>query len=165
VTSAATAPVRVHLGFGSNLDDPAAQVRTAIAEVGAIPGVTLVCSSSLYRTAPLGPAGQPDYVNAVAACDTTLEPHALLDALQAIETAHGRVRAERWGARTLDIDLLLYGERVIADARLTVPHAELGAREFVVLPLLEIAPDLVVPGLGPLRALAARFDPDSVTRL
>ncbi|MBI4693592.1 MAG: 2-amino-4-hydroxy-6-hydroxymethyldihydropteridine diphosphokinase [Gammaproteobacteria bacterium] len=165
MTSAASAPVRVHLGFGSNLDDPAAQVLTAVAEVGAIPGVTLVCCSNLYRTTPLGPAGQPDYVNAVAACDTTLEPHALLDALQAIETAHGRVRAERWGARTLDIDLLLYGERVIADARLTVPHAELAAREFVVLPLLEIAPDLVVPGLGPVRKLAARFDPDSVTRL
>ena len=165
MTRAACAPVRVHLGFGSNLDDPVRQVQTALAEIGALPGVALVRCSSLYRTAPLGPAGQPDYVNAVAACDTTLEAHALLDALQAIEAAHGRVRAERWGARTLDIDILLYGDEVIADDRLTVPHPELAAREFVVLPLFEIAPELVIPGRGPLRALAARFASDSVSRL
>jgi 2-amino-4-hydroxy-6-hydroxymethyldihydropteridine diphosphokinase len=166
MTSAAPVPVRVYLGFGSNLDGPERQVRAAVAEVGALSGTTLHVCSSLYRTAPLGPADQPAYINAVACFETTLAPHDLLDALNRLEAAHGRVRGgERWGARPLDIDILLYGERTIADARLTVPHAGLAAREFVLIPLCEIAPELDVPGLGRVRELAARFAPDSVIRL
>ena len=159
MAAAMVAPVRVYLGFGSNLEDPERQVRSAVDEVGALPGIVLVRCSSLYRTAPLGPPGQPDYINAVAAYDTTLEPHPLLDALQGLEAAHGRVRAERWGARTLDVDILLYGRCEIADVRLTVPHAHLAEREFVLIPLVEIAPDLEIPRQGSVRALAARLAP------
>lgn len=113
--------------------------------------------SSLYRSAPLGPANQPDYVNAVMAVETALAPLALLDALQALETAFGRVRhGERWGPRTLDLDILLYGSEILATDRLTVPHPGLAEREFVLYPLQEIAPDLNIPGLGPLADLVRR---------
>lgn len=102
----------------------------------------------------MGPAGQPDYVNAVMAIDTVLEPHQLLTDLQAIETAQGRVRlGERWGPRTLDLDILLYGDQIMSTDRLTVPHAGLAQREFVLYPLEEIAPGLIIPSLGPLRDL------------
>jgi 2-amino-4-hydroxy-6-hydroxymethyldihydropteridine diphosphokinase len=113
--------------------------------------------SSLYRSAPMGPANQPDYVNAVMAVETALAPLALLDALQALETAFGRVRhGERWGPRTLDLDILLYGSEILATDRLTVPHPGLAEREFVLYPLQEIAPDLNIPGLGPLADLVRR---------
>lgn len=142
------------VGLGSNLDGPAARVRWALEALGSLPRTQRVASSRLYGSAPMGPPGQPDYVNAVAWLTTALGPHALLDELQRIENEAGRVRTgERWGPRTLDLDLLLYGNRVIRDARLSVPHPGLAERAFVLVPLAEIAPDLDVPGQGRIDSL------------
>jgi len=157
---------RAYIGLGSNLDDPAAQVRRALDALVRLPDSRLHSHSSLYHSAPLGPADQPDYVNAVAALDTDLDAHALLHALQAIETAQGRVRGDqRWGPRTLDLDLLLYGDAVIDDAELTVPHPGLPVRAFVLYPLMEIVPGLTVPGRGSLQELVARCPRDGLARL
>jgi 2-amino-4-hydroxy-6-hydroxymethyldihydropteridine diphosphokinase len=143
--------VPAYIGLGGNLDDPMERIRSARQAIGAIEGVRETAFSSLYRSAPMGPADQPDYVNAVMAIETWLFPLELLDRLQAIETAFGRVRiGERWGPRTLDLDILLYGRETIASERLTVPHPGLAQREFVLYPLQEIAPHLEIPGLGPL---------------
>lgn len=144
---------RAYVALGSNLGGPVRQVRSALAELDALEGVRLLEHSPLYRSPPLGPGTQPDYVNAVALLETTLDPHRLLDRLQAIEQRHGRERGVRWGPRTLDLDLLLYGEQRIASPRLRVPHPELGRRPFVLVPLYDIAPDLELPGLGPLADL------------
>lgn len=144
--SAPAAPVRAYVGLGSNLDGPAKRLCRAFEALAALPATALIARSSLYRSAPMGPADQPDYVNAVAALDTELAPEALLDALQAIERTQGRVRGpERWGPRTLDLDLLLYGQRRIDTPRLQVPHPGLGERNFVLYPLQEIAPELRLP--------------------
>ncbi len=137
--------LRAWIGLGSNLEDPLAQVSTALQELKLLPDTTLAARSSLYRSDPVGPPGQPDYINAVAALDTRLEPEALLDALQAIEQMHQRVRKIHWGPRTLDLDLLLYGDQVISTPRLTVPHAYMTERNFVLWPLAELAPELILP--------------------
>lgn len=132
---------RVYIGLGSNLAEPRQQLRNAITALAAIPDSTLAAVSSLYLSDPLGPPDQQRYNNAVAALDTALPPLTLLDALQAIEQAHGRERkAERWGPRTLDLDILLFGDRLIDEARLRVPHYHMHARAFVLYPLAEIAP-------------------------
>jgi 2-amino-4-hydroxy-6-hydroxymethyldihydropteridine diphosphokinase len=137
---------RVYIGLGSNLATPLAQLRSALAALAALPQSNLIAQSSFYISDPLGPADQPRYVNAVAALDTDLSPLALLDALQSIEQEQGRTRkAERWGPRTLDLDILLFGERCLDEPRLTVPHYHLHARAFVLYPLAEIAPDLRLP--------------------
>lgn len=134
---------RVYLGLGSNLAEPLAQLRAALAALAALPRSALIAVSSFYASDPLGPADQPRYVNAVAALDTALAPLELLDALQAIELQQGRERkAERWGPRTLDLDILLFGERLLDEPRLRVPHYHLHARPFVLYPLAEIAPNL-----------------------
>jgi 2-amino-4-hydroxy-6-hydroxymethyldihydropteridine diphosphokinase len=146
--------VRAYIGLGSNLDNPRRHVRSAITQLAALPYTHLTVQSSLYRSEPMGPADQPDYINAVAAIDTLLTPYALLDALLGIERLHGRVRsATRWGPRTLDLDILIYGDRVIDDVRLTVPHPGIAQRAFVLHPLAEIAPEIEVPNKGPIRAL------------
>lgn len=150
---------RAFVGIGSNLDDPAAQVHRAIQALGAIAGSSCVAASRRYRNPPMGPADQPDYVNAVAALDTTLPPHDLLAALQALEAEAGRERnGRRWGPRPLDLDLLLYGESRIDTADLTVPHPGLTVRPFVLVPLAEIEPDRWVPGAGRVADLAAKVD-------
>ncbi|EWC40707.1 2-amino-4-hydroxy-6-hydroxymethyldihydropteridine diphosphokinase [Pseudomonas stutzeri] len=132
---------RIYIGLGSNLADPQQQLRGALQAMAELPQSRLVAVSSLYASDPLGPADQPRYVNAVAALDTSLAPLTLLDALQRIELAHGRERkAERWGPRTLDLDILLFGDRLIDEPRLQVPHYHLQARAFVLYPLAEIAP-------------------------
>lgn len=137
---------RVYIGLGSNLATPLAQLRSALTALTALPQTQLVAQSSFYASDPLGPADQPRYVNAVAALDTELSPLALLDALQTIELEQGRTRkAERWGPRTLDLDILLFGERQLDKPRLTVPHYHMHARAFVLYPLAEIAPDLQLP--------------------
>ncbi len=140
----------VYIGLGSNLDNPRQQVIDALAELQALPGCRLLNHSSLYRTRPVGPQDQPDFVNAVASLATRREPHALLDELQAIEQRHARVRSgAHWGPRTLDLDLLLYGERRIDTPRLRVPHPEMTRRAFVLVPLREIADEnLPIPGAG-----------------
>lgn len=142
------------IGLGSNLQQPLNQVHQAISELAEIAQTRVLQVSSFYRSVPMGPADQPDYINAVAEVETELEAHALLDALQAIEQQHGRAReGERWGPRTLDLDILLYSDAVIADERLQVPHPGLAERAFVLYPLAEILPDIVVPGRGRLGAL------------
>lgn len=157
---------RAYIGLGSNLDDPLTQIRQALAEIAQLPASRLTAQSSLYRTPPMGPPDQPPYINAVAALDTALAPHALLDELQKLETAHRRVRdGERWGPRTLDLDLLIFGSARLDDERLKVPHPGLPVRAFVLVPLAEIAPALDVPGVGPVTALLAGVDQTGVERL
>ena len=136
----------VYLGLGANLNAPRKQIHAAVTALKALKDVEFVCVSHDYASKPMGPQDQPDYVNAVACVKTALMPEQLLDLTQAIELEHGRVRKEqRWGPRTLDIDILLFGNDVIDTPRLTVPHYGLTEREFVVYPLLEIAPTLVLP--------------------
>ncbi|NQD93778.1 2-amino-4-hydroxy-6-hydroxymethyldihydropteridine diphosphokinase [Pseudomonas sp. CrR25] len=147
---------RVYIGLGSNLAEPLAQLRDALAALADLPQSRLAACSSFYASDPLGPTDQPRYVNAVAALDTALAPLALLDALQAIELNQGRVRkAERWGPRTLDLDILLFGERLLDEPRLRVPHYHLHARPFVLYPLAELAPALRLPDGRRLDALLA----------
>ena len=126
----------------------------ALSELAELPSTEMLHHSRLYRSAPLGPVDQPDYVNAVAALDTRLDAYELLAALQALEHMHGRVRAGmRWGPRTLDLDLLVFGDLRLASESLTVPHPGIAERDFVLRPLAEIAPTLEIPGLGPVQAL------------
>ncbi len=134
------------IAIGSNLGNPVEKAKLAIEALRAMPDSRLVSCSSLYCSKPMGPSDQPDYINAVAQVETDLEPLALLDTLQQIELEKGRVRKdERWGPRTLDLDILLYGDKQIASERLTVPHYGMKQREFVLYPLAEIAPLLSMP--------------------
>lgn len=149
-----------YIGLGANLDEPVTQLRTALRELALLPASRLVAVSPLYRNPPMGPQDQPDYVNAVAALETELAPEALLDALQDIENRQGRVRLQRWGARTLDLDILLYGSAQIQTPRLTVPHPGVKERAFVVQPLADIAPDLHFPDGTSLSSCLAKLDRD-----
>jgi len=137
--------VTAYIGLGSNLENPLEQVMSALRELDQLPQSQLLLQSSLYQSAPMGPANQPDYINAVAALETRLSAHELLSALQGLELSHQRQRKERWGPRTLDLDLLLYGDQSINTERLVVPHPGLAERSFVLRPLFEIAPALVLP--------------------
>jgi len=141
------------IGLGSNLGDPAAQLRAALAQLRTLEATELLAVSGFYRSAPQGDAAQPDYVNTCALVRTALSPLALLDALQGIEQAQGKVRRGHWQAREIDLDLLVHGDAMIQSERLTLPHPWLHRRDFVLVPLAEIAPDLVVPGRGRVRAL------------
>lgn len=157
--------VTVYVGLGSNLDGPLDRLRRALRELERIPATRMRRSSSLFWSEPVGPPGQPVYANAVAELETGLSPIDLLDQLQRIEAAHDRVRAERWGPRTLDLDILLYGDRQIDLPRLRVPHPEIARRSFVLHPLAEIAPSgLRIPGLGTLEALLAACPPVGLER-
>lgn len=159
---------RAYIGLGSNLGEPARQIQYAIDALAVLPLSKLVARSSLYRSPALtlpGSAPQPDYLNAVAAIDTALDPQTLLAALLRIEQEQGRVREQRWGARTLDLDLLLYGTLVWQTASLTLPHYALCERPFVVIPLLEIAPDLQLPDGRFLRELAKALPGDTLQRI
>jgi 2-amino-4-hydroxy-6-hydroxymethyldihydropteridine diphosphokinase len=127
------------VGLGSNLADPVQQVSRALAELDRIPHTRCLARSSLYRSPPLGPQDQPDFINAVAALDTALQAQALLAELHALEQRHGRLRREHWGPRTLDLDLLLYGDAVLRTETLTLPHPGLYDRDFVLYPLAELA--------------------------
>lgn len=153
-----------YIGLGSNLDQPRRQIERALEELAELPGSRLQARSRLYRSAPVG-SPQPDYINAVAQLDTTLEPLALLDALQALEQRHHRVRLERWGPRTLDLDLLLYGDQHIDHPRLRVPHPELARRNFVLYPLADINPDLALPSGTPLASLLASCSSEGLAPL
>jgi 2-amino-4-hydroxy-6-hydroxymethyldihydropteridine diphosphokinase len=135
-----------YIGIGGNLQQPHEIVKNAINALKNLDNCEFVAASPLYESLPMGPQAQPNYVNAVACINTELSPIALLDATQAIEQAFGRVRKdERWGARTLDLDILLFNNQVINEPRLTVPHYGMKTREFVLYPLADIAPDLVLP--------------------
>ena len=133
-----------YIGVGSNLEAPIEQVRAALQELATLPLSELVAASSLYASRPVGPQDQPDFINAVAALETRLSPLALLDQLQALEQQHRRRRQRHWGPRTLDLDLLLYANAAIDTPRLRVPHPQMTARAFVLLPLSEIAPSLIL---------------------
>ncbi len=157
---------RVYLGLGSNLAEPLAQLRGALTALAALPQSQLVGRSSFYASDPLGPADQPRYVNAVAALDSELTPLQLLDALQAIELNQGRARkAERWGPRTLDLDILLFGDLMLDEPRLRVPHYHMHARAFVLYPLAELAPDLHLPDGRALTDLLAACPFEGLERL
>ena len=140
------------VGLGANLGDAAATVRAAQQALGGLPGTRLVAASRLYRTPAWGKREQPDFINAAALLETSLPARALLDGLLEIERRFGRTRAadgsDRWGARTLDLDLLLYGDAVIDEPGLRVPHPHLHERAFALVPLLEIAPLALIPGHG-----------------
>jgi 2-amino-4-hydroxy-6-hydroxymethyldihydropteridine diphosphokinase len=156
--------ITAYIGIGANLGDARSNVEDAIDMLGQLPGSTLAGVSSLYQTAPIDSSGD-DYINAVARLQTTLEPEALLQALQAIELAHGRQRPYRNAPRTLDLDLLLYGDQTIATPTLTVPHPRLTERAFVLVPLHELDPQAHIPGLGPAEGYLARAAGQSITRL
>lgn len=145
-------PHLAYVALGANLGEPAAQVRAALAALARLPESRLFRASSLYRTAPVGIHGQPDFINAVAALETRLSPHALLAALMETEAHFGRRRDYPRAPRTIDLDLLLYDDEVIDSPRLCVPHPRMHLRAFVLAPLLEIAPDCTIPGRG--KALA-----------
>jgi len=158
--------IRVYVGLGSNLEDPVAQVLEAVEELEMIPDSILVSRSSLYRGKPMGPADQPDYVNAVVAMDTLLSAEAFLQELQRIEDLQGRVRdGEQWGPRIIDLDLLLYGKQKINKPDLTVPHSGMHERDFVIIPLSELAGDVNIPGQGRLTALINKCENHSLRKL
>jgi len=165
---------KVYIGLGSNLGcaegfshrqsatlhKPEVQLRLGLAALSQHPDIDVLATSSFYASSPVGPQDQPDYVNAAVCVQTLLSAEALLDALQAIETEHGRDRAQeqRWGARTLDLDILLYANQVIETSRLRVPHIELTRRAFVLYPLIEIAPQLQIPEVGCIADVVAKFE-------
>ncbi len=157
--------MQVFIGLGSNLADPVEQVTTAVKALQLLPDTKVIQSSSLYASPPMGPQDQPDYTNAVVALDTTLSAHDLLDQLQEIEQQHGRERKRHWGERTLDLDLLIYGDRIIDDERLQVPHPGMPLRSFVLYPLQEVAPELMIPGMGTIGQLCTQCPLDGLRRI
>ena len=152
-------PATCYLGLGSNLGNPAQQLARAVRALAGLPDTTLARVSRCYRNQPLGDPEQPWYVNAVAEITTALAPLELLDALQAVEAAQGRVRTQRWGPRTIDIDILLYDRLELGTPRLTLPHPGIAGRRFVLQPLCELAPGLVLPGMGAVQELLRRAPP------
>ena len=156
---------RVYIAIGSNLASPLEQVNAALAALAEIPDSQIVAVSPFYRTPPLGPQDQPDYLNAAVALDTDLAPDTLLDHTQRIELQQGRERkAHRWGPRTLDLDIMLFGDRQIATPRLTVPHYDMKNRAFMLLPLVHIAPDVCFPDGVKVADILANLDPSGISR-
>ena len=153
------------IGLGSNLKQPAAQLARAVSELAALSSTVLVAQSPFYASRPVGPQDQPDFVNGAVWLRTSLPPHQLLDQLQVIEQAHGRERIRHWGPRTLDLDLLVYGNQVLNDKRLTVPHRELANRDFALQPLLDLKADLVLPDGTPIAKLRSQCPDNSLRKL
>ncbi len=152
-----------YIGLGSNLSDPQAQILSALTQIKQLEYCEVTSVSSLYFSRPMGPQDQPDYMNAVVAIETSLSPLALLEQLQRIENEAGRVRKEQqWGARVLDLDMLLFDQQLINTERLTVPHYGLKVREFVLLPLAEIAPNLLLPDGDSIQDLAQNIAPNGL---
>ncbi len=156
----------VYVGLGSNLDSPVLQIDAAFELLQEIPETRLIARSSLYRSAPFGEVEQPDFINAAAALLTQLAARELLDEFQKIERAQGRQRGGlRWGPRILDLDLLLYSDQVIEEPGLSVPHPGIAERNFVLLPLRDLAPDLQIPGLGCLANISVNEQEPRITRI
>ena len=155
-----------YIGLGSNLGNPEKQLPRAMQALRQRPDIQLLQRSSLYRSRPMGMAGQPDFVNAVAKISTDLYPMELLAILQEIEQQHQRVRtAERWGPRTLDLDILLYGDLQMHTKELQIPHPGISEREFVLIPLQEMEGDLMIPGKGSLRELIDKLPAYQLTKM
>lgn len=156
----------VYVGLGSNLCQPVEQIRRGVAAVADLAGCTLLACSEFYASSPMGPKDQPDYVNAVMSLESLLSPGSLLSELQAIESRQGRVRSGvRWGARTLDLDILMVGQEIIETADLVVPHIGIAERAFVLYPLAEIAPGVVIPGKGAIADLLQDCPKDGLTQI
>lgn len=151
-----------YIGLGSNLDGPVEQVKTAVNEVSLADGIRVMTVSGLYRTAPVGPQDQDYFINAVMKIETSLSPEDLLKRLQEIEHLHHRIRTVHWGPRTLDLDILLYGNDTVDLPHLRIPHPEMKRRGFVLVPLLDIAPDLVLPDGSSISDLVRQLDPDDL---
>ena len=151
--------MRAHVGLGANLGDRAGTMRAALELLGRVPGVEVVAVSTFRETDPVGVLDQPRFLNAAAAVETTLSPGALLDAMLGVERALGRTReGARFGPRTIDLDLLLYGDEIVEEPGLSIPHPRLHERAFALEPLHELEPDLVVPGRGPLETLLRNLE-------
>lgn len=152
----------VYIGLGSNLGgdlaSPKQNITSAIDALGEIQSTQMISASSLYESKPVGPQDQADYINAVVKLETDLDAAELLDSLQAIENGHGRERKQHWGPRTLDLDILLFGDQIIHNERLTIPHSEICNRPFVLVPLAEIEPDCVIPEKGLVTDLVSKVD-------
>jgi 2-amino-4-hydroxy-6-hydroxymethyldihydropteridine diphosphokinase len=157
--------IPAYIGIGSNIGDSLARVRSAIDSLSQLADCRLVARSRLYRTRPFGPIQQGDFINAVAGVLTQLSAAALLAGIRGIEVAAGRVRAERWGPRTLDLDLLVFGNQCIATPELTLPHPGIAERGFVLAPLADIAPTLQVPGLGRVESLLRRLPENGIAEV
>ncbi len=151
-----------YIGIGANLNNPGQQIKLAIDALSQLPQSNVLAVSATYGSKPLGPQDQPDYQNAVAKLETELEPMALLDALQAIESQQGRVKQRHWGERCIDLDILLYGQLTFNHPRLNIPHIELKKRSFVVIPLREITPDLILPDGMAIAQIEPEFGGDLV---
>ena len=158
-------PVTAYVALGANLEDPVVQVRAGLAALATLPHTQFLVQSSLYRTAPVGYADQPDFINAVAAVDTALSPRELLDALLAIELNHGRVRQFANAPRTLDLDVLLYDDVKVNESGLTIPHPRMHERAFVLAPLVEISPEVHIPGRGAAKPLMDSTKNQKIERL
>lgn len=152
----------VYVGLGSNMGDTEQHIISALKSLGDIQSTKIMQTSSLYKSKPVGPQDQADYINAVARLDTELSALELLDELQAIENEHGRVRNEHWGPRTLDLDILMFGNKIINNDRLTVPHPEIPNRCFVLVPLAEIDSECVIPEAGNVRELIKKVDQEGL---
>jgi 2-amino-4-hydroxy-6-hydroxymethyldihydropteridine diphosphokinase len=157
--------VTAYIGLGSNLAEPLSQLATAITELAALPESRLLGQSPFYRSRPVGPQDQPDFVNGAVSLCTGLTAEELLDQLQAIEQSHGRERTRVWGPRTLDLDLLIFNSQVIDSPRLTVPHPQLPDRDFVLQPLLDLAPDLTLPDGRRIADLRAKCPDNDLQKL
>lgn len=157
---------KVFIGLGSNLDDPLSQLKKAIEHLKKIKKLDLINISSFYSSPPMGPQDQPDYINAVIEVTTNLTAEQLLDELQQIENKQGRIRSQHWGARTLDLDILLYGSEMINTERLTVPHSGMCERNFVLYPLSDLVDaDFEIPNTGNIQTLLAACSMNGLKRL
>ncbi|QIQ20845.1 2-amino-4-hydroxy-6-hydroxymethyldihydropteridine diphosphokinase [Zophobihabitans entericus] len=157
--------VTVYIALGSNLANPLEQVNNALKAISLIPKTAFIAVSPFYRSKPLGPQDQPDYLNAVVQIQTELSPEQLLDETQKIEQQQGRERkAHRWGPRTLDLDILLYGNQTIQTPRLTIPHYDMQNREFMLYPLFDLAPELILPDGVILQSLLKRISMNGMTK-
>jgi len=157
--------VDAFIGLGSNLAEPSAQLARAVVGLAALPDTELVAQSPFYGSRPVGPQDQPDFINGAVWLRTTLPPLTLLDHLQEIEQAHGRERLKHWGPRTLDLDLLIYGDQTLNEPRLTVPHPELPNRDFVLQPLLDLNPALTLPDGSSIADLRSRCPDNQLRKL
>ena len=147
-----------YIGLGSNLSNPLEQLKIALKTLSSLHQTSILKTASFYGSKPLGPQDQPDFVNSVCKIQTELSPQALLEELQAIEKAQGRIKKRRWGERLIDLDILLYDDCIIETENLMIPHAQIALRDFVLVPLNEISPGLVIPNKGDIQSLIEQLD-------